>query len=211
MRPSKKNVSFRLRGKREIVEFGDSSTFYDTIFRNSLPATKRNDPLCRKFQLLDKISREIGKSHSERENEKRNTFLSKMERISLRRVKAKAIKNSRTLSARISCNPLRRMSPFASVGSEGSLSLGTAALLRYTFPQQSACNGTTHCAKSYYEQPDSLWKDIVRPLKKNVSFRLPEKREFVKFGDSTFHDTLFPNQAACNGTERPTVPEIPAT
>ncbi|GIX76342.1 hypothetical protein CDAR_418731 [Caerostris darwini] len=61
MPPLKKNASFRLRGKGEIVKFGDSSTFYDTLFRNSLPVTERNDPLCRKFLLLDQISREIGK------------------------------------------------------------------------------------------------------------------------------------------------------
>ncbi|GIY07514.1 hypothetical protein CEXT_78261 [Caerostris extrusa] len=68
---------FASEGKRKIVKFGDS-TFYDTLFR-SLPATERNNPLCRKFLLPDQISREIGKSHSERENEKRNPFLSKME------------------------------------------------------------------------------------------------------------------------------------
>ncbi|GIX76343.1 hypothetical protein CDAR_418741 [Caerostris darwini] len=130
MRPLKKNVSFRLRGKREIIKFGDSSTFYDTLFCNSLPATERNDPLCRKFLLLDQISREIGK-------------------IAKR-------------------NP-RAVSP----------------------------------AESYYEQPYSLCKDITRPLKKNVSFRLRRKREIVKFGDSTFYDTLFHNSLPATERNNP--------
>ncbi|GIY06742.1 hypothetical protein CEXT_3481 [Caerostris extrusa] len=75
MRPSKKNVSFRLPGKREIVEFG-YSTFYDTIFCNSLPATEQNHPLCWKFLLLDEISREIAKvTHREKMESESLSFL----------------------------------------------------------------------------------------------------------------------------------------